>query len=1016
MLEIKHLTKVYKTKGGEVKALDDVTISFEDRGLVFLLGKSGSGKSTLLNLAGGLDEPTSGEIVVMGRSSKEFSGSDFDSYRNTFVGFVFQEYNVLNEFSVEENVALALELQGKTKDKSKVKAILDEVELSQYHKRKPNTLSGGQKQRIAIARALVKDPQIIMADEPTGALDSVTGRQVFETLKKLSQTRLVLVVSHDREFAEIYGDRIVELSDGKIISDVIKVKESSRPVGNNAVRIGDTLSIKNGAAIDDETMEAIRSFLLGSQGEVIISSGKSEVENFKRINRIDDNCAKERFEATDASKLNIKSGEGAKFIRSRLPASKAIKIGAAGIKLKPFRLLLTVILTVISFIMFGLSSTLMLYNGRSVLIKTFYDSGIDYVVMTKEYASHETSNYGNQSYSYDNYLSALFTPEEVDSLGNAFGVFSMGKAQISNLEIDSAYYLPYISYISEPTESALEFSGKLPKGESEIMISAYTADCLINGMFYSVNENGDSVRKTLSRREDVIGETLLIGGKRLNVSGVFESGAIPSKYDDVKDFNYRLSYELESYLNQGLYMLAFADKSLVSELAFNDHASMGNYDYFERGEDSIELLAMNGDYSTNFYEFAAYDQDTSVKLPVYGTETLGERELIAPFDSVFDLLTSIARNRISEINDITEGLQSEKLIYDDLVNKKGELVESKKNLMENGGSQEEIDEYDRLIEEIQAQIDAAYDPTYQLYELYVERNELQETLDKADRAWNILNYSGYYDENGDWVIADQALKNEQFAFFTELLGDGLKVNLRKNNADYLGEYVIKGFYFKYGYNGLYCSRELFSTLAIIESNYTTTTKYVEEADATYPYIIAKMPHGKEELLLDRVDKLNPDTDVIYRLRSSLYDSVLVVNDLVRALSSVFLTVGIVLAVFSALLLFNFISISIVNKKREIGILRAVGARGIDVFKIFFAESGIIVGICLVLAYIGTFVSAAAINNILAYDAGIEVTMFVFGPLSIVIMLAAALLVTVIATFLPVFLAARKKPVESIRAL
>lgn len=239
MLEIKNVTKIYKTKGGvETRALDDVSISFGQTGLVFLLGKSGSGKSTLLNVSGGLDEPTSGEIIVKGKSSKEFTGSDFDSYRNTFVGFIFQEYNILDEFNVEDNIALALELQGKPKDREKINSLLRDVELEAYAKRKPNTLSGGQKQRIAIARALVKEPQIIMADEPTGALDSATGKQVFETLKKLSETRLVIVVSHDREFAEIYGDRIVELKDGKIISDVTKEHVPPEHLDDNVSIIG----------------------------------------------------------------------------------------------------------------------------------------------------------------------------------------------------------------------------------------------------------------------------------------------------------------------------------------------------------------------------------------------------------------------------------------------------------------------------------------------------------------------------------------------------------------------------------------------------------------------------------------------------------------------------------------------------------------------------------------------------------------------------------------------------------
>lgn len=285
MLELKNLTKVYKTKGGaQVRALDDVSLLFEEKGMVFLLGKSGSGKSTLLNLCGGLDNPDSGEIIIKGKSSKNFSQSDFDSYRNTFVGFVFQEYNILNEFTVEDNIALALELQGKNKNKKEVQNILAQVEMESFAKRKPNTLSGGQKQRIAIARALVKNPEIIMADEPTGALDSNTGKQVFDTLKKLSEQKLVIVVSHDREFAEIYGDRIIELKDGKVISDVTKTKIAATPSSDNISFIGeDTISIKKGADLSEADLKIVRSFLSKAQEDVLISCGKKKSRTLKKL-------------------------------------------------------------------------------------------------------------------------------------------------------------------------------------------------------------------------------------------------------------------------------------------------------------------------------------------------------------------------------------------------------------------------------------------------------------------------------------------------------------------------------------------------------------------------------------------------------------------------------------------------------------------------------------------------------------------------------------------------------------
>lgn len=228
MLEVKDLVKVYKTKGGaEVRALDGITLSFEEKGMVFLLGRSGSGKSTLLNVCGGLDSPDSGEIIVDGVSFESFKAKDYDEYRNKYIGFIFQEYNLIDNFNVEQNISLALELQKEKNKNELVEKSLEQVRLQGYGKRHINELSGGQKQRVAIARALVKNPSMIFADEPTGNLDSITAGEVFDILKKLSEERLIVVVSHDRESAERYGDRIVELQDGAIISDTV-VKDTSK--------------------------------------------------------------------------------------------------------------------------------------------------------------------------------------------------------------------------------------------------------------------------------------------------------------------------------------------------------------------------------------------------------------------------------------------------------------------------------------------------------------------------------------------------------------------------------------------------------------------------------------------------------------------------------------------------------------------------------------------------------------------------------------------------------------------
>ncbi len=227
MIEVKNLVKRYNDKSNQpVLALDNISFTLPDTGLVFILGKSGSGKTTLLNMLGGLDSYNEGEIVVFGKSTKKFSKSDFDAYRNTCVGFIFQEYNLIENMFVEKNLELALKLQNGTATQEQINDILKQVDLKNYGDRMPDELSTGQKQRITIARALIKSSKIILADEPTSALDYKTGNEILTILKKLSKEKLIVVITHDREFAELYGDRIIEISDGKIIHDVEKNENS----------------------------------------------------------------------------------------------------------------------------------------------------------------------------------------------------------------------------------------------------------------------------------------------------------------------------------------------------------------------------------------------------------------------------------------------------------------------------------------------------------------------------------------------------------------------------------------------------------------------------------------------------------------------------------------------------------------------------------------------------------------------------------------------------------------------
>lgn len=221
LLQLQHISKVYHTGDQEFHALKDISICFRENEFVSILGQSGSGKTTLLNIIGGLDQYTSGDLLIQGKSTKQFKDRDWDSYRNHTIGFVFQSYNLIGHQTALSNVEIAMTLSGVSKAERKKRAIevLERVGLKDHLYKKPSQMSGGQMQRIAIARALVNDPKVVLADEPTGALDSETSVQIMDLLKDIAKERLVIMVTHNPELAQKYSTRIVQVLDGNILSD-----------------------------------------------------------------------------------------------------------------------------------------------------------------------------------------------------------------------------------------------------------------------------------------------------------------------------------------------------------------------------------------------------------------------------------------------------------------------------------------------------------------------------------------------------------------------------------------------------------------------------------------------------------------------------------------------------------------------------------------------------------------------------------------------------------------------------
>lgn len=238
MLDLKNIKKYFTVGDTTTKALDDVSVAFRQKEFVSILGPSGSGKTTMLNILGGLERYDSGDLVINGKSTKTFTDSDWDAYRNNTIGFIFQNYNIIGHLSILDNVTLGMTLSGVSNQQRNERAqkALERVGLKGHLNKRPNQLSGGQLQRVAIARALANDPQILLADEPTGALDSKTSEEIMQLIKELSKERLVVMVTHNPELAHKYSDRIIEFADGKIKADSQPYQETKKEPNFNPPR------------------------------------------------------------------------------------------------------------------------------------------------------------------------------------------------------------------------------------------------------------------------------------------------------------------------------------------------------------------------------------------------------------------------------------------------------------------------------------------------------------------------------------------------------------------------------------------------------------------------------------------------------------------------------------------------------------------------------------------------------------------------------------------------------------
>ena len=982
MLEVKDLYREYKPKKGEpVVALNHVSVKFPDKGLVFILGKSGSGKSTLLNVMGGLDKADGGDIIIKGKSSKNFKQGDFDSYRNTYLGFIFQEYNILDEFNVGQNIGLALELQGRKATSDEINRILEEVDLKGYGNRKTNELSGGQKQRVAIARALVKDPDIIFGDEPTGALDSKTGLAVFDTLKKLAQNKLVIVVSHDREFAELYGDRVIELADGKIISDIEKISVAGDKKSEGLTLIDQSvLKVEKDYELTDEDMALIKKYLNEKKNqERLISLDDSVNGAFKRITRIDDFGNKESFKTTDEAAI-VNKQEEFKAIKSRLSLRKCFRIGGSSLKTKPFRLVITILLAITAFGMFGLADTMGSYNKVTSTTDSIMELANDSIAMEKVqyYKYSDTDDYvsSRKMYADDDDLNELKNKYGIDFKGvyrlNENGESSFYENIKNN---NSDYYSSYPSYfsglyLSNPADiSRMGYTliGSYPENDGEVAITKVMYETFKKNGYK--DSSGKSIDPTAMTESNIIGKTLSYyssnGQKSFKITGIVDTNFNRERYaaldkSEASDMASTIGYYMLANQFMSDYRYSF------SSVLFTNQKTIDNIGLELKLEIDNGNITIDG-YTNNFYRLYSIPSNALV----IGNGNLSENQIGISYNTF--------RN--------------------------------------NFNSNYSVPKFYALT--------GWYDKENEKYETnYYEIEYLGEAISYFSNYYELYNAFTAFKAKNDPKVAAYDTFDDYYNYLKELIFTDDAKNYLLNQVNNL-PVSINASYRDIRYNSvqLFNNKQMTISAIVIDNSYSDSVyvnnSVIKSANADtgkYTFVLADMP-SDSSLVKKMVTDTYADREdgtTIFRIQNGVMPAYESINDLIETLSQVFLYVGIGFAVFASLMLFNFITISISYKKREIGILRAVGARSRDVFNIFFAESFIIAMIAFTFAIVATFIISKVINNSLINEYNLMFTLLSPGIRQVLLVLAVSIGVAFISTFIPVYNIAMKRPIDAIR--
>ncbi len=995
MLKLQSIVKDYRVGDTTVHALRGVSLNFRESEFVAVLGHSGCGKTTLLNIIGGLDQYTSGDLVINGKSTKDFSDSDWDSYRNHSIGFVFQSYNLIPHQSVLSNVELALTLSGvsKAERRERAKKALESVGLGDQLDKKPNQMSGGQMQRVAIARALVNDPDILLADEPTGALDSETSVQVMEILKNISKDRLIIMVTHNPELAETYASRIVRLKDGEIVDDsapyagAAETPAAQKKEKKPSMGFGTALSLSLNNLMTKKGRTFLTAFAgsIGIIGIALILSLSNGIQTY--IDRVQEDTLSSYPLTIEAESMDM-SG----MVTAMMGVHAPDESGDGGHELDA---------VYSNNIMYDMMDSFASAETQTNNLKDFKA----YLERDNELSQHISA----VSYDYD--LGMEIYAKDTD--GN---IFKSDVTELLQTCMGALYGGDYSSYFDRfgSAYSAMETWEQMlpPQGGTD------EDGGLVNGLLY---EQYDLIYGAWPQSYD---EVVLIVNKDNEISDLVIYSLGLGAEDDVIDTMQRImdgtelaDRDIESWSYEELCDLSF--KILLPAERYQYDSASGTYTDVSKTDTGLDFLYNSDDVGTRVKIVGILrPNDNAVSSMLSGAvgytaaltdhlvEKAGQTEILQKqkADPATDVILGLpfltddySVSDEQKETDVTEYLETLSVT---------ERAAAYTAMMSEPG-----EEYlAAVVEQQMGSLDRAG-----IEQMVVSAYAAEMGVDEA----TVKSYIAQMDDETLFGYVEQSIREqvrEQYAagvqrrlanMTSEQLAMAFDLALEKSPA--VTPLTTEQ------YNWLY---DNYMPATVSTGTYEDNLKLLGDVDHASPKTINiyASTFADKDAIADAIEQYNSSVSEDDQIEYTDYVALLMssVTTIINAISYVLIAFVAISLVVSSIMIGIITYISVLERTKEIGILRAIGASKRDISRVFNAET-LIEGFCSGAIGIGvTLLLIIPINLVVHHLTGIESLNAILPPVGGAALVAISMALTFIAGLIPSGIAARKDPVEALR--